>query len=599
MCLVASTAMGVACSDDNTSNGDGKVAVTAVSLNKSAAKLAPEATLQLSATVAPENATNKAVAWSSSKETVATVSDAGLVTAVAEGEATITATTEDGAKTATCKVTVEAAVVEAESISLNSTKLDMNPGEEFTLVATVLPEGVENQTVTFRSSNADVVKVGRLTGEVTAVANGEATITVKSAENDEITATCKVVVTTPVESVSLNKTELKLIPEAKETLVATINPATASNKNITWSSSDEAVAKVVNGEVEAIATGEATITVTTEDGAKTATCAVEVKAVDKENPLKVISFNITVSQNDGTNSWSDRRDAIVKFINAEKPDVMGLQEVTGHQLTYLKNNLSGYDHYGLDRGGNNGYERTSIMYNTATVEVLEQGTFWLSATPDSPSKSWSDPTTTQLELYLGGKDSQKFNRTCTWIKFKRKSDSKEFFYYNTHLEYGYHARHGDYPQELGLMGQTAREKGVALIVERMKAKATNGEAVIFGGDMNQIASDKCFNPLFNNGWVSGRVTATTVTSENNRNSITWNDYNATEIDKKDESNEFPLVKNCYSPNSWNMIDHFFLKNCEAVEFRTIRDTNYGGELKGKDNGSYMADHYPILITVAL
>ena len=125
----------------------------------------------------------------------------------------------------------------------------------------------------------------------------------------------------------------------------------------------------------------------------------------------------------------------------------------------------------------------------------------------------------------------------------------------------------------------------------MKAKATNGEAVIFGGDMNQIANDKCFNPLFDNGFVSGRVTATTVTSEQNRNSITWNDYDASNRDKQENNN--------YSPNSFNMIDHFFLKNCNAMEFRTIRDTNYGGELKGKDNGSYMADHFPILITVAM
>lgn len=584
VCLVASTAMGVACSDDNTSNGDGKVAVTAVSLNKSAAKLAPEATLQLTATVAPENATNKAVAWSSSKETVATVSDAGLVTAIGEGEATITATTEDGAKTATCKITVEAAVVEAESISLNNTKLDMNPGDEFTLVATVLPEGVENKTVTFRSSNADVVKVGRLTGEVTAVANGEATITVKLADNDEITATCQVVVTTPVESVSLNKTELKLIPEAKETLVATINPATASNKNVTWSSSDDTVAKVVDGEVEAIAAGEATITVTTEDGAKTATCAVEVKAVDKENPLKVVSFNITVSQSDSENSWSARRDEIVKFINAEKPDVMGLQEVTGHQLNYLTSKLSDYAEYGVDRGnsqspGSNPGERTSIMYNKQTVEVLDKGTFWLSDTPEVSSRSWNDTGSTGYAA-----DAMKYHRTCTWIKFKRKSDNKVFFYYNTHLEFGYHANYN--------LGQNAREKGVALIVERIKSKVTNGEAVIFGGDMNQIANDKCFNAVVNYGMANGRATATQVLSEQNRNSITWNGYDAKARDKQDNNN--------YSPNSWNMIDHFFLKNCNAVEFRTIRDTeNYGWYPSEGDGCKYLADHFPILITVAL
>ncbi len=582
VCLVASTAMGVACDDDNTTNGDSKVAVTAITLNKAAAKLAPEATLQLTATVAPENATNKTVAWSSSKESVATVSDAGLVTAVAEGEATITATSEDGAKTATCKITVEAVAAEVESISLNRTELDMIPGDEFTLVATVLPEAAENKSVTFRSSNSDIVKVGRLTGEVEAVANGEATITVKSSENDEITATCVVTVTTPVESISLNKTELVLIPEAKETLVATINPTTASNKNITWSSSAEDVARVVNGEVTAVAAGEATITVTTEDGAKTATCAVEVKAVDKENPLKVVSFNITVSQNDGENDWTARRDVIVKFINTEKPDVMGLQEITGHQLNYLTSKLSDYAEYGLDRGnsqspGSNPGERTSIMYNTQTVELLDKGTFWLSNTPDQSSRSWDDTGNTGYAA-----SDMKYHRTCTWMKFKRKSDGKVFFYYNTHLEFGYHANYN--------LGQNAREKGVALIVERIKAKATNGEAVIFGGDMNQQANDKCFNAAFNYGMVSGRATATTVTSEANQYSITFNDYEASIRDKQ-ENNK--------GKNAFHMIDHFFLKNCNAVEFRTIRDTNYGGEMKGKDNGSYMADHYPILITVAL
>lgn len=579
--LVAAT-IGVACKENNTDNGDPQVAVTAVTLNKAAVKLNPEATVQLTATVAPENATNKAVAWTSSKEEVATVSDAGLVTAVAEGEATITVTTEDGAKTASCKITVEALEVSAESISLNYTELTLNPGDEETLVATVLPEAVENKDVKFRSSNSDVASVGRSTGVISAKANGEATITVTSYDNDEVTATCNVLVRTPVESFTLSSQHMVLIPGAKETLVATILPATASDKSVEWKSSDEAVATVENGEVTAVAEGEATITATTDNGAKTATCAVEVKAVDNENLLKVISFNITVSTDDGTNYWSSRRGAIINFINTEKPDVMGLQEVTAHQLTYLKNNLSGYDHYGIDRGnsqspGSNAGERTSIMYNKQTVEVLDKGTFWLSDTPEVSSRSWNDTGSTGYAA-----DAMKYHRTCTWVKFKRKADGKVFFYYNTHLEFGYHANYN--------LGQNAREKGVALVVERMKAKATNGEAVIFGGDMNQVANDKCFNPLFNNGWVSGRATATEVISEANQYSITFNNYEAT-VREQQENNK--------GKNAFHMIDHFFLKNCNAVEFRTIRDTNYGGEMKGSDNGSYMADHYPILITVAM
>ncbi len=582
VCMLVTATMGVACKESNTDNGDPQVAVTAVSLNKTAVKLNPEATAQLTAMVAPENATNKAVAWTSSKEEVATVSDAGLVTAVAEGEATITVTTEDGAKTASCKVVVEALEVSAESISLNFTELTLSPGDEETLVATVMPEAVENKDVKFRSSNSDVASVGRSTGVISAKTNGEATITVTSYDNEEVTATCNVVVRTPVESISLSSEKLVLIPGAKEALVATILPATASDKSVEWKSSNEAVATVENGEVTAVAEGEATITATTDNGAKTATCAVEVKAVDNENPLKVISFNITVSQNDGENSWSARRGAIINFINAEKPDVMGMQEITAHQLNYLTSKLSDYAEYGVDRGnsqspGSNAGERTSILYNKQTVEVLDKGTFWLSDTPEVSSRSWNDTGSTGYAA-----DAMKYHRTCTWMKFKRKADGKVFFYYNTHLEFGYHANYN--------LGQNAREKGIALIVERMKAKAANGEAVIFGGDMNQVANDRCFNPLFNNGWVSGRATATEVISEANQYSITFNNYETT-VREQQENNK--------GKNAFHMIDHFFLKNCNAVEFRTIRDTNYGGEMKGSDNGSYMADHYPILITVAM
>lgn len=581
ICLMMFAVTSVACKESGTDNGGTEsVAVTGVTLNKTSVKLAPEATFQLTATVVPENATNKAVMWSSSKEDVATVNNEGLVTAVADGEATITVTTEDGAKTATCKIKVETGDIAVQSIAINKESIVLQPQQTETLEVIITPSNATDQRVKWKSSNWDVVDVDRNTGVVKALANGEATITATSFDGDK-TATCVVKVVTPVESITLSSEKLVLIPGAKENLVATILPATASDKSVEWTSSNEEVVTVENGEVTAIAAGEATITATADNGAKTATCAVEVKAVDSENPLKVISFNITVSNNDTTNDWSARRGAIINFINTEKPDVMGLQEVTAHQLNYLKSNLSGYDHYGIDRGGsNNSFERTSIMYNTATVEVMDKGTFWLSATPDTPSKSWNDEIFASVE---GTPGAMKYHRTCTWMKFKRKADGKVFFYYNTHLEFGYHANYN--------LGQTAREKGVALIVERMKAKATNGEAVIFGGDMNQIANDKCFKPLFDNGWVSGRVTATTVTSENNRNSITWNDYEASARDKQDNNN--------YSPNSFNMIDHFFLKNCNAMEFRTIRDTNYGGELKGKDNGSYMADHFPILITVAM
>ena len=570
--LLMATTLGVACGDPKPEEPK-TIAVTGVTLSPASKVMAPGDSVQLTATVAPEDATDKSVVWSSSKASVATVSDAGLVTAVGEGSATITVKTVDGDKTATCKITVEVEPAAVESVAINKQEIELAPGQTEQLEAVISPANAENKDVRWSSSDYDVANVGRTTGLVTAKANGEATITVKTVDGEK-SATCVVKVITPVESISLSSTSATLIPEATLALVATVLPETASDKNVVWSSSDNAVAKVEDGMVTAVAVGEATITA--EAGGKSVAC--KIKVAEPTTAIKAVSFNITVSHNDATNYWTQRRDGIVNFIKAEKPDVIGMQETTEHQLSYLKGKLSGYDHYGIDRGGsNNGYERTSIMYNTATVEVLDKGTFWLSATPNSPSKSWNDEIFAPVE---GTPGAMKYHRTCTWVKFKSKADGKVFFYYNTHLEFGYHANYN--------LGQTAREKGVALIVERIKQQAVNGEAVIFGGDMNQVAQDKCFKAALEYGMKSGRVTATTATSEQNRNSITWHDYDASARDKQENNN--------YSPNSWNMIDHFFLKNCNVKEFRTIRDTNYGGEIDPKNNGGkYLADHFPILM----
>lgn len=586
--LATFVALGVACSESNTdepNNGGGNdnhtIGVESVTLDKSSATLYPTESLQLSATVSPSNATNKAVAWSSSQESVATVSDAGLVTAVAVGEATITVATADGNKRAVCQITVaEKEYVAVESISLEYEVLNLIAGQSEQLVAVILPENASDKSVKWRSTNARAVSVDRNSGLVKALANGESTITATTNDGDKV-ATCKVVVTTPVEDVALNKSSLNLVVSYSEQLTASVLPETASNTNFSWSSSNESVATVKEGLVKAVAVGKATISAIAEDGGKVATCEVEVRDVDASNLLKAVSFNITTCPDGTIHYWLERRDAVVKFIKAEKPDVIGLQEVWEHQLNYLVNNLSGYSHYGVNKGvTSDQFGRTSIMYNTATVEPVSRGTFWLSATPETPSPSWNDEKTTSVE---GTPGAMKYYRTCTWIKFRRKADNKVFFYFNTHLEFGYHA---DYN-----LGQTAREKGVDLIVSHIKQYASDGEAVIFGGDMNQVANDRCFNPVFNHGMVSARVKATEVLSEANRNSITWHDYESARLDAESKNQ---------GPNAFNMIDHFFIKNCKVVKFCTIRDTNYGGEIDPRNNGGkYLADHYPVLMTIAL
>ena len=238
-----------------------------------------DAAQTLTATVAPEGATNKAVTWESSNTEVATVVD-GVVTPVAAGTATITVTTTDGSFTATCTVTVSNPVVAVTGVTLDEETLSLTAGgETATLTATVAPEDATNKAVTWTTSDATVATVEN--GAVTAVAAGTATITVTTTDGS-FTANCTVTVSNPViavSSVTLNKSEAALTVGGTETLTTTVAPENATDKTVTWTSSAPEVASVANGVVTAVAAGTATITATA--GGQSATCTVTVTAAGR------------------------------------------------------------------------------------------------------------------------------------------------------------------------------------------------------------------------------------------------------------------------------------------------------------------------------
>ena len=172
--------------------------------------------------------------------------------------------------------------------------MELTEGESATLVATISPNDAENKTVIWSSSNLSIASV--LNGKVTASKAGKATIAVKTDDGGK-TATCEVTVNAnvyPVIGVTLDKTSATLTEGDEVTLTATVNPDNATNKNITWSSSDNTVASVSNGKVTALKTGKATITVKTDDGGKTATCEVTVNA--KVYPIEEIVLDKTYAE---------------------------------------------------------------------------------------------------------------------------------------------------------------------------------------------------------------------------------------------------------------------------------------------------------------
>ena len=259
------------------------IPVSSVSLNKTELTLTVGADVQLIATVAPENATNKNVTWTSNNESIATVDNTGKVTAVSAGTANITVTTVDGSKTATCEVTVSNPVVNVTGVTLNKDTLNLAVGGNETLIPMVSPTNATNKQVNWSSSDTSVATVDANSGEVTGVAPGSAGITATTADGN-FTAVCLVTVTAvPVSSVSLNKTELTLTVGADVQLIATVAPENATNKAVSWSSDKTSVATVNDqGYVHAVAQGTANITVTTTDGQKTAVCEVTVKGANAE-----------------------------------------------------------------------------------------------------------------------------------------------------------------------------------------------------------------------------------------------------------------------------------------------------------------------------
>lgn len=241
---------------------------------------------------AQDGATEEAIAkaaekltlvWSSSDEAVATVDETGKVTAVGAGTADITVALEEGNIASTCQVKV---VVPAEGVTAPETlNLEVNGENTAQLAVKATPEDATDVTFTYESSNPEVATVDE-NGVVTAVANGETDITVtmtqkletdktaapvaesKSADENAIvmTATTHVVVTTKVESLTFEKGEGSLTIGNSTTMKVTVLPENASEQTITWSSSDESVARVdADGKVKAIKVGTATITASAGD----------------------------------------------------------------------------------------------------------------------------------------------------------------------------------------------------------------------------------------------------------------------------------------------------------------------------------------------
>ena len=249
--------------------------------------------------------------------------------------------------------------------------------------------------------------------------------------------------------------------------------------------------------------------------------------------LRYISYNIRYSRaNDGDNSWMNRRNGTINMINAENPDIFGVQEAYIEQVKFMEDSLPDYAHVGVGRDdGKEGGEHMAVFYKKARFTLVDNGDFWLSETPNEPSRGWD------AACY----------RIVTWAKLKDSSSGKQFYVFNTHLDH---------------IGKVAREQSILLLCNRIRQITNTTKAPVFlSGDFNSTIDNPIFEPLKD------------FMKESRNNPVM--------TDEKATYNGFDIASN-NTPD--HKIDYIFYRNAQSVGFKTL-DGSYGVP--------YISDHYPI------
>lgn len=260
-----------------------------VTLNIAETKLKVAETVQLTANVLPENATDKTVSWSSSDDNVATVDENGLVKAVSLGMATVTVTTVNGL-TSECKVTVVPTpvtdiVLDWEAMGITGNSVEMKAGEEKAIIANIQPADATDKDLEYESSEPEIVAVDDK-GNIRALSIGKAVITIKAVSGVSTTLPV-IVVPTSAESVRLNVPETVLKAGENVQLQATIFPEYTTDKTITWGSSDTGIATVdESGLVTGVSVGGTIVRATTVNG-----LIAECKVTVAETPVTGVAID--------------------------------------------------------------------------------------------------------------------------------------------------------------------------------------------------------------------------------------------------------------------------------------------------------------------
>lgn len=255
--------------------------------------------------------------------------------------------------------------------------------------------------------------------------------------------------------------------------------------------------------------------------------------------LSLMSYNIKyATENDGENSWSNRREHLTGQLKFYEPNIFGVQEALQKQLEHLGQELDSYEYVGVGRDdGKKKGEFTAIFYKTDQFEVLEENTFWLSQTPEEPSKGWDAA----------------YPRICTYALFKKKESEEKLWVFNTHFDH---------------RGNEAREKSAELILKRIEEINIEKLPVILMGDLNLEPDTKPVRLLAENLTDSRKAAEKVVFGP----AGTFNGFE-------------------FEGEVTRRIDYIFIDgNIKLMKYGTLTDSK---DLR------YPSDHFPIFIELIL
>ncbi len=246
-------------------------------------------------------------------------------------------------------------------------------------------------------------------------------------------------------------------------------------------------------------------------------------------PLRIMSFNLRLDlASDGPNAWPHWRDWVASLIRFHAPDAVGVQEALAHMLTDLDARLPGFARIGVGRAdGREGGEFSAILYRSDRLAMLDNGTFWLSPTPEVPgSKGWDAA----------------IERVATWARFRDRATGCTHVHLNTHFDH---------------IGEQARQESARLIRRRLDSLAA-GLPVIVTGDLNADPQSVAYR-VFTRDTVDGNAPlrdAFTVSQGGHYGpTSTWTAFKAIEpgrrIDYVLVSAPIPVLTHGILPDSWD------------------------------------------------